>query len=157
MSALPWWGWAVLAALLAYAELHVPGAYLIWIALGAALTAAYAAAADGTLEAQLGAFAGASLLSCVGGYFVYRRRGRGPHEEPALNRRDWLTIGAHGVVSEPLVGGRGKVRLGDGVWLAEGPDLAAGTPVAVTAVRGMTVIVDAIGPAPAQAGSSTAS
>jgi inner membrane protein len=147
MSAFPWWGWAILAAFLAYAELHVPGAYLIWIALGAGLTAAFAAAAEVSLEAQLGAFAFASLLSCVGGYFVYRRRGRSGQEEPVLNRRDRLTIGAHGVVSEPLVGGRGKVRLGDSVWLAEGPDLPAGTPVAVTAVRGMTVVVEAIGAA----------
>jgi predicted membrane protein len=37
---IPWWGWAILAALLGLAEMHAPGCYLIWIALGAALTAA---------------------------------------------------------------------------------------------------------------------
>ena len=144
MPAMFWWGWAIIAALLALAELHLPGAYLVWIAFGAALTAGFAAVVEVTLETQLGVFAGASLLCCFGGYFVYRRQQRPAPEEPALNRRDRATIGARGIVCEPFVGGRGKVRLGDSVWLAEGPDLTAGTPVAVTAVHGMTVTVAAL-------------
>jgi inner membrane protein len=142
MPAFPWWVWASTAALLAVAELHVPGAYLIWVALGAALTAFVAAFSDWPLEAQLGSFAVASVLSCVGGYFVYRGRDR-QHRERPLNERDQLMIGARGVVCEPFVGGRGKVRLGDSVWLAEGPDLAPGTPVVVSGVRGLSVIVEA--------------
>jgi membrane protein implicated in regulation of membrane protease activity len=56
-------------------------------------------------------------------------------------------IGAKGVVTEAIRDGVGKVRLGDTVWLAEGPDLDDGTPVAVTGMRGTVVIVS-----PARAG-----
>ena len=45
-------------------------------------------------------------------------------------------LGSRGTVCEPFAGGQGKVRLGDGVWLASGPELAEGTPVVVTAVQG---------------------
>lgn len=146
---IPWWGWAVLAGLLALAELHVPGSYLVWIALGAALTSAADAAFGMRLEGQLGVFAAASAASCVAGYFVYRtldrrRRGEVPGDL-ALNERNLAMVGARGIICETILNGRGKVRLGDGVWLATGPDLAEGTPVAVTAVQGTRLYVEAIG------------
>ena len=50
-------------------------------------------------------------------------------------------IGAKGVVSQPIFNGQGKVKLGDTVWLAEGPELEGGAPITVTDVRGITVIV----------------
>jgi membrane protein implicated in regulation of membrane protease activity len=34
------WYWAIAAAVIAYVEMHAPGFYLIWIACGAATTAA---------------------------------------------------------------------------------------------------------------------
>ena len=39
--------------------------------------------------------------------------------------------------------GEGKVRLGDSIWLAEGPALDEGTPVIVRSVRGTRVVVEA--------------
>lgn len=140
MPAFPWWVWAVLAAGVGLAELHLPGSYLIWIALGAALTAAIDAMWGLSLPAQIATFAVASAVSCVLGYFVYRKIGR---DEPALNQRDMQMIGEHGVTCETFVNGRGKVRLGDSVWLAEGPNLANGVPIVVTSLRGTSVIVAA--------------
>ncbi len=60
-----------------------------------------------------------------------------------LNQHDLEIVGATGTVFEALKNGRGKVTLGDSVWLAEGPDLSAGTPVVVTGARGTVVIVAA--------------
>jgi membrane protein implicated in regulation of membrane protease activity len=141
--AMAWWAWAILAGILALAELHVPGGYLVWIALGAALTSALEAAFGGSLEGQLGIFAAASALSCITGYFVYRRLHRRRRGETLLNDRSLAMVGARGTVCEAFVNGRGKVRLGDGVWLADGPDLAEGAPVIVSAVRGTRLIVQA--------------
>ena len=145
MPAFPWWAWAVLAALLGLGELHMPGAYLIWVALGAVVAAAADAAFGLGLEAQIATFLAACAVSCAAGYVIYdkvngRRRPEGP-----LNQRDLLAIGARGVVCTGFVAGRGKVRLGDSVWLAEGDDLPEGTPVIVTAVRGTSLLVE---PAP---------
>jgi inner membrane protein len=131
---VPWWGWAILAAVLALAELHAPGSYLIWIALGALVTAALHAVYAPSLEAQLVTMAAASAASCVLGWFVYRALGRRRPEAPPLNERQGLLVGEKGVVAAAIVNGSGKVRLGDTVWLVEGPDLPEGAPVVVRSI-----------------------
>jgi hypothetical protein len=147
--ALPWWVWVILAGVLGLAELHVPGSYLVWIALGAAVTSAVHAGFGASLEGQLGVFALASALSCVAGYFVYRELGRRRRGEAPLNDRGMAMIGARGTVCEAFLNGRGKVRLGDSVWLAIGPDLGEGTPIIVGGVRGTRLVVEPAKPAPA--------
>src|SRR5712691_365979 len=146
--AIPWWYWEILAGILALAELHVPGSYLVWIALGAALTGAADATFQLSLEGQLATFAVTSALSCIVGYFVYRRMHRRVRGEMPLNDRSLAMVGERGTVCEPFFNGRGKVRLGDGVWLADGPDLAEGTPVVISAVRGTRLVVQAVNPRP---------
>jgi membrane protein implicated in regulation of membrane protease activity len=142
MAGFAWWVWAIAAALVGLAELHAPGSYLIWIGLGAALTAALEIALGLTLEGQIIAFVIASAASCLLGYFVYRRFGRDAAARDDLNRRNLRLIGAKGIVCEALTHGEGKVRLGDSVWLAEGPNLPDGAAVVVKDVRGARVVVD---------------
>jgi len=136
------WVWAVAAVVIAFLELAVPGNYLIWIACAAALTALVGFAIDWSLNAQLTFFAIASIGACVVGYFVYRRLAlRGSDAEP-MNRRDLELVGKFAVASEAFVNGHGHVRLDDSLWLAESADdIAAGTGVVVTAVRGTTLVV----------------
>lgn len=146
MSGPPWWAWIIAAGVLGLGELHAPGAYLIWIALGAAVTGAADAAVGLSLEGQLAVFVVTSGLSSLAGYFVYRRLTRPRRGELRLNQRNLAMVGTRGVVCEAFVNGHGKVRLGDGVWLATGPDLAEGTPVVVSAVRGTRLFVEAATP-----------
>ena len=141
MTALPWWAWIVAAGVLALGELHVPGSYLVWIALGAALAGGADAAFGLTLAGQLAVFAAASALSSLVGYFIYRQLHLRRRGEVVLNERSRSMVGARGTVCEAFVNGSGKVRLGDGVWLAAGPDLAEGTPVVVSAVAGTRLFV----------------
>src|SRR5215204_1902170 len=147
--AFAWWAWMVLAGLLGIAEMGVPGAYLMWIALGAALTGAADAAFGLSLEGQLAVFAAASAVSCAAGFFVYRRMQPTREGAPPINEPHRALLGARGVVCEALVSGRGKVRIGDSVWLANGPDLAEGAPVVVSGVRGTRLVVDRLDPRPA--------
>ena len=141
MSGVAWWAWIVLAGVLAIAEMVLPGSYLMWIALGAAITGLVAAATGMVLEGQLAVFAAATAASCIGGYFVYRGQEWDRGRETPLNAPRRSLVGAHGTVCEALVNGRGKVRVGDTVWLADGPDLAEGTPVIVSGVRGTRLTV----------------
>ena len=46
-------------------------------------------------------------------------------------------------LDQAIVGGRGRVRIGDSSWIAEGPDLPAGTRVRVVAVEGVVLKVQA--------------
>jgi membrane protein implicated in regulation of membrane protease activity len=50
-------------------------------------------------------------------------------------------IGRTLLVSDAIVDGRGKVKVGDGVWLARGPDTAAGTRVKVIGLEGTVLQV----------------
>ncbi|MGD9614471.1 MAG: NfeD family protein [Alphaproteobacteria bacterium] len=143
MSGLPWWVWIVLAGVLALAEMALPSSYLMWIAVGAAVTALAAAVTGIGLEGQLAVFAVATALSCVAGYFVYRAIESAHDDGVALNAPRRSMIGARGTVCEAFVNGHGKVRIGDTVWLADGPDLAEGTPVVVAGVRGIRLDVTA--------------
>jgi len=142
------WAWAIGALLLAIFELHAPGFYLVWIALGAGTTALGTLLFDLALPGQLETFAAASLASCVIGYFVYRRLLSTEPAAHARNVRDLQMVGEHAVVAEPIRNGHGKIRLGDTVWLAEGPNLPEGTAVIVTGMRGTTAIVSPAAEAP---------
>src|SRR5215472_10667373 len=130
------WIFAIGSILVAIAELHSPGYYLIWIAIGGAITALASFALALSLSAQLGIFAVACSVSCVCGYFVYQRLIKSNGRPAPLNQRNLEMVGTKGVVTQALENGHGKVKLGDSVWLAEGPNMKTGTPVVVTEVRG---------------------
>lgn len=102
------WAWAIGALLLAIFELHAPGFYLIWVALGAGVTALATFLFALPLSGQLAAFAAACLASCAAGYFVYRRIISAEPAEHARNVRDRQMVGEHAVVAEPIRNGHGK-------------------------------------------------
>ena len=62
-----------------------------------------------------------------------------------LIQRDVELIGKRRALHKKIsISLKGKVRLGDTVWLAEGPALRKGAGVFVKAVRGTVVIVDVL-------------
>lgn len=135
------WIWAIGSVVVAVLEMIAPGFYLIWIAAGGVFTALASFALDLSLSAQVSVFVGSCALTCVCGYFAYQKLISSGADGAAPNQRGLEMVGTRGKVIEPLTNGRGKVELGDSVWLAEGPDLVLGSPVVVTSVRGTVVIV----------------
>jgi membrane protein implicated in regulation of membrane protease activity len=65
-----------------------------------------------------------------------------PEDNPFLNRRQLGYVGRTFTLKDPIVDGRGKLAIEDTVWEIEGPDLAAGRRIKVTAVRNMSLIVE---------------
>jgi len=51
-------------------------------------------------------------------------------------------VGRQALVVEAIAHGQGRVRLGDGEWLAEGPDMAEGQRVRIIATRGTVLLVE---------------
>lgn len=135
------WIWAIGALAAAVLEIFVPGAYLIWIAAGAAITALAGFAFDLPLATQSVIFIAASSAACIAGYFVYQRLITPRAGDAPLNQRELEMVGAQGVIFEAIVNGQGKVSLGDSVWIAEGPDMPVGAAAVVTGLRGTIVIV----------------
>ena len=142
-NVLPW-AWAIIALVVSFLELYSPGYYLIWIACAAAVTAALTFILGLSINAQLITFIIAAVGACVAGHFIYRRLLGVSGQIPLLNQRDVELIGKKGVACEDFQFGQGKVRLGDTVWLAEGPALQKGAGVFVKDLRGTVVIVDVL-------------
>ena len=65
-----------------------------------------------------------------------------PSDVPGLNRRGSEFLGRTFVLHEAIVGGRGKIRAGDTLWLVTGPDLQAGSEVRVTGQDGVLLKVE---------------
>ena len=126
--------WLIAALLLGIAELAVPGVFLVFLAIAAAMTGvAVFALPDLPGSAQLAAFAVWSAVAVLIGKRWYRDY---PVEggDPMLNDRSARLVGQVVVVETAIVGGRGRVLVGDGSWPARGADAVVGTLVRITAV-----------------------
>ena len=137
--------WWILALLLIASELLLPGYFLLWIGLAAAVMGAVL-----WLDPTLGLLAQAIIFGLLAFTFCFayarwlkpRLELRTPGGE-RLNRRAEQLIGQRYQLVEPIINGRGKARVGDGQWLVSGPDLPLGTTVEVVAVDGSTLQVRA--------------
>ncbi len=138
-SPAAWWG--IAAALLLAAELLLPGVYLFWLGLAAASVAVLTLATGFSLALQLLLFALAALVWGFVGWRVYGRRRAG--DQGALREPESQMVGAFGTVAQALSHGHGKVRIGDTLYLAEGPDLPVGTDIRVIGQKGTVVVVSA--------------
>lgn len=135
------WGWLVFAALLGIAEVLMPGVFLIWIAIAAAITGLVALALPITLPFQLLLFAALSLLAVWAGRRWYVDNPV-PSSDPLLNDRSARLIGQSVTVVDPIIAGEGRVKIGDSVWSATGPDTPAGTRMRVVGVDGTIIRVE---------------
>lgn len=145
------YGWWLLALALVGVEMIAPGYFMLWIGIAAAamgIVTWLLPALPPLLQAVLFALFG--VASCVAYWKFLRPLAEQRNDQPLLNRRGERMIGRHVVVAEDFVNGRGKVTVGDGQWLAEGPDVAAGVTVEVTGLRGTTLIVRTLDAADAQ-------
>jgi len=139
------WYWWALAAVLFIFEMTLPGVVFLFLAIGAAAAGIVLwAASDASLEIQLAVFAVFSVASAM----VLRptlRRLQGRVAASTLNARGDALVGKTFVLDQPILGGRGRVKLGDGSWIVTGPDMVAGAKVRVVAVNGTELSVE---PAP---------
>jgi inner membrane protein len=76
--------------------------------------------------------------------FVWAHPSISRSDQPDLNRRADQLIGRVLLLEEAIEAGRGKVRVGDTLWLAEGADLPAGARVKVTGVRRDALLVEPV-------------
>lgn len=129
--------WLLLAFGLTIAEVVAPGTFLVFLGIGA-VAAALSVLVTAELRLQIVVFVIASGVAVLFGRALYRR---------ILTRRDSASeigrgpAGEHDVVVDPIVDGRGKVKVRDTVWLAAGPDLPAGTTIVVQRCAGTLLYI----------------
>jgi len=143
--AIVFWYWWALAGVLLVCEMMLPGVVFLFLAVGAAAAGLLLLiVSDLSLEMQLVIFAVVSVAAAVG----MRKLLRGLQqrsEDPNLNARGNSLIGKIVVLDQPILGGRGRMKMGDGSWTVTGPDMVAGSKVRVAAVDGTELRVE---PAP---------
>lgn len=139
------WSWWVLGLVLLAAEVVAPGVFLVWIGIAAILTGALSLmlweAGFWVWQAQLVFFAVLSVVAVVLGRRFLARSGS-TTDEPLLNQRGARLIGRTAVLEQPIVEGRGRIRLDATTWPVNGPDLPAGSRVKVTGSSGNHLIVE---------------
>lgn len=136
----PVWNWLLLGVLLLGLEVMLPGVHFVWFGFAAFIVALIVSVVDIAWGWQLVAFAATAvaLVLLMRGYASPLRR---KSDLPDLNARGRQYIGRVATVEDQIVGGRGKVRIGDTTWTATGPDAPAGASVRITGVDGIVLIV----------------
>lgn len=137
------WIWMILAAILGVAEMILPGFFLIWLGLAALVTGILTLLIGINEPAQFAIFA---VLAIAAVYAGRRWFALNPIEssDPKLNDRVGRLIGEVVTVAEAIEAGSGRVRVGDGIWNATGPDCPAGTHVRIIGARDGRLIVEAL-------------
>jgi len=140
---LSFWDWLGLGTVLLILEVFGAGGYLLWMGV--------AAAAVGVLTFVLPAMAWTvqfllfAVLSVMTAVYWWRRQRtvNRPSDQPGLNMRGQELIGRTFIVHDAIVEGRGKIKVGDGVWIVTGPDASVGSQVRVIAQDGAILKVEA--------------
>lgn len=136
-----WWRWGILAVVLFTLEVFSPGAFFLWMAIAAAITALAAfVLVPLDWQWQVLIFALFSVVSVVLGR-VFLVRHPIESDQPRLNRRGEQYVGRTFTLDQPIVNNQGKIRVDDSTWKIRGADCPAGTRVDVTGVDGVVLLV----------------
>ncbi len=119
MPVIVYWHWWIIALLLAILEVFAPGVLFIWLAIAALVVGGslFILPAFGW-EGQLVLFSVVSIVALTGSRY-YLKRTPIATDQPLLNRRGEAHVGRVYPLMEPLVNGRGAVRVADSRWAVE--------------------------------------
>ena len=145
LDSIEFWHWWVLGVVLLVMEVLVPGTFFLWMSIAGAIVGVLLLPfPDMDWKIQLLIFSVLSV-SAIAAWQVWLRRHPTETDDNTLNRRGAQYIGRHITLDEPLVNGRGRVRVDDTYWsvaTADGADMAAGAQITVTDVDGTVLTVE---------------
>lgn len=137
------WNWLYLVVALFLLDLVIPGGHFLWFRFAAVGVGILGLATGIAWQWQVVAF---SVFSVIAALCVrkYVQPDLVTCDVPDLNTRSQQYVGRLFVVQDAIECGRGKVRVGDTIWSAEGPDAPAGAKVTVTGVQGTVLVVERV-------------
>jgi membrane protein implicated in regulation of membrane protease activity len=133
--------WVVIGIILLSIEMISPGMYLMFLGAAAIFTGLLGFALPLSLPLELLIFAVSSIAAV---YVAKRWFEVYPilSNAPLLNSRVAQMIGQTVEVVEPIESGNGRVKVGDSVWPASGPDTPVGTRMRITGGEGNRLSVE---------------
>ncbi|MCX7033684.1 MAG: NfeD family protein [Arenimonas sp.] len=136
--------WGGLAMVLIAAEALAPGAFMLWLGLAAAVVFVLLLVfPDLPMIGQAIAFVGLGFAA-ITIYMRFFRHKERPSDQPLLNRRGEQLVGQVFTLDQAIVDGRGRMKIGDAFWTAEGEDLPQGARVRVVSAHNMSLQVRAV-------------
>ena len=135
------WNWFFLVVALFILDTIVPGVHFLWFRFAAVGVGVLTLATGIVWQWQIVAF---GIFSVVAALWVRRYVSSDvmKSDVPDLNARGEQYVGRSLVVENAIECGRGKVRVDDTLWFAEGPDTPVGASVRVTGARGTVLVVE---------------
>ena len=138
---IEYWHWLVLGFLLLGAETFGVGGFLIGMAVAAFALAVLRLFLSLSWENQLIIYAFCSA-ACTWVYWQYFRNFNQQSDKTLLNDRAAQLIGRSVVLDKALVGGEGKIQIGDTLWKVKSSvDCNVGDTLEVIATEGMTLVL----------------
>jgi membrane protein implicated in regulation of membrane protease activity len=138
---LGYWFWWIVAGILLFVELMLPGIFFMWLAFAAASIGIVTYFLTLAWEVEALMFAGLAVVYVYLAAPWYSKNRHIANDQPNLNQRIYGFVGKNYVLVEPIVHGHGKLDIDGTRWELLGPDLAAGSKVHVTSVEGMRLRV----------------
>lgn len=136
MMTLTLWHWLALAVILGILEVALGANFmLLACALAALGTGIVSWIIPMSIEFQCLLFGVGIIFSVIIARNYFRKR-EITSQSPYLNQRAHQYINRHFTLEEPIINGRGRVRVDDTIWCVEGEDLPAGTRIQVVDVDG---------------------
>ncbi len=138
------WGWLGFSALLIIFELMLgASSFLLWLGIVATVVGMVTWFVPALLwQYQVLMFALGAIVSVMIWHHYLKLH---PTKAPlsTLNRRAEQYIGRVFTLSEPIIDGRGKIRVDDSTWQVEGPSLSLNAKVEVIGADGVILKVKA--------------
>lgn len=146
INSLGAWNWWILALILLGLEIVAPGTFFLWFGISAFVigTISLAVGPDSTFwvwQTQMIGFVVLSLVAALAGR-KFLSHAYADVDDPLLNERGRQLVGRTAVLTEPILEGQGRVRLGETVWRVNGPDVPAGTRVRIVGAESNTLMVE---------------
>jgi membrane protein implicated in regulation of membrane protease activity len=142
VSSLGVWTWWILGVALLALEVLAPGNVFVWFGIAAILTGILAFFVDLPWQTEALIFVALAVVLAIAGRRYFARTAK-KSEQPFLNERAARLIGQSFVLAEPIVDGKGRLRIDDTHWRVTGPDLPSGTRVRITGNDGAVLSVGA--------------
>jgi inner membrane protein len=138
------WFWWIVAGVLLLAEMTMPGFFMLWLAVAAALTALVDLALHLSWMGEVFTFAALSFLTVIASWRFVMSGRNSKSEAPHLNQKHGGFVGKTYVLNTAIINGSGKIKVEDALWDVDGPDAEVGTRVKVTGVEGLRLVVEKV-------------
>lgn len=137
--------WAALGLLLVLLELFVPGMYLIWFGFAGLAVSGLVYFYTFSLTLQLILFAVFSGALAYIGFICYKKilkKSKEPEEYKNLNDLAAQHIGETVILTQEVIDGKTKVKVGDSVWMALcDENLKKGSQVTIVGVKNNLIFI----------------